>query len=29
VNGRVLVNPTPNPPGTYVEPARAFVEAHL
>jgi nitrite reductase/ring-hydroxylating ferredoxin subunit/DMSO/TMAO reductase YedYZ heme-binding membrane subunit len=22
VNGRVLVNPTPHPPGTYVEPAR-------
>lgn len=22
VNGRVLVNPTPNPPGTFVEPAR-------
>jgi nitrite reductase/ring-hydroxylating ferredoxin subunit len=25
VNGRVLVNPTPNAPGTYVEPALASV----
>jgi methionine sulfoxide reductase heme-binding subunit len=24
VNGRVLVNPRPNPPGTFVEPARAL-----
>jgi nitrite reductase/ring-hydroxylating ferredoxin subunit/DMSO/TMAO reductase YedYZ heme-binding membrane subunit len=29
VNGRVLIDPTSNPPGTFVEPASVFVEARL
>jgi nitrite reductase/ring-hydroxylating ferredoxin subunit len=29
VQGRVLVNPIPNPPGTFVEPASVFAEAPL